>query len=194
MQFCAARPPGHPSRTAIRAGCSSARADRWRAGWVLDQRSRGIERGVNAQHGRQLFVIDANQRGGRFRGIFGIGGDRGDRLAEELRLAHREHWPICTHGTVPRHWLGEVRRGHDAPHDLRHARRRRYRCQDPRPGAVQVHELHVQHVVDVDIRRVLLGPGHALDAAGASHRAADPGRLHQRSRRAADATAPMMRL
>ena len=64
-------------------------------GWVLDQRGRRIQRGVDGQHRRQLFVIDANQRGGRFRGIFGFGGDRGHRLTEELRLTHREHWPIA---------------------------------------------------------------------------------------------------
>ncbi len=139
-------------------------------------------------------MIDANQRGGGFRSIFGFGGHRGDRLAEELRLADREHWSIFAHRTVSRHWLRQVRRGHDAPHTVDPRSVGGIDSRDPRAGAVQVHELHVQYVGDVEIRDVLLGPCHAIDAAIARRRAADPGRFHQRSDRAADATAPMMRL
>ena len=65
---------------------------------------------------------------------------------------------------------------------------------DPCTGAVQVHELHVQHVVEAEVRHVPLRPRHAVDAADARHRTADPGGLHQRSDPAADATASMMRL
>ena len=163
-------------------------------GWVLDQWGRRIQRGVDAQHRRQLFMIDANQCGGRFRGIFGFGGDRGHRLTEELRLTHREHWSIFVHWTVPRHGLRQVGRGHDAPHAFDTPRVGCIDADDPCTGAVQVHELHVQHVLEAEVRHVLLRSRHAVDAADPSHRTADPGGLHQRSDRAADATASMMRL
>ena len=122
---------------------------------------------------RELLDVDPHEARGLLGGVERLGRDRGYRVAVELGLADREHGPVPQLGAEAWHRIREIRGGHDEP-DAGHGHgRTRVDAADPRPRHVERDELHVQDVIQVDVRDVLLPPGDPLDAADACRRLPD---------------------
>ena len=140
---------------------------------VLDERRiRGQGRRDRVDRG-ELLEIDPHEARGLLGGVERLGGDRGHGVAVELRLADREHGPVPQLWAEARHRVREVGGGHDEP-DAGHGKgRARVDPADPRPRHVERDELHVEHVLEVDVGDVLLPPGDALDPADARRRLPD---------------------
>ena len=117
------------------------------------------------EDGRQLLVLDPDEAGRLLGGVVGLRGDRRDGLAVVVGLADREDRPILELRAEARHRLREVGRGDreaDAG-DLEGGAR--VDGDDPRPGAVEGHELRVEDVVEMEVGHVRLPAGDPVEPA-----------------------------
>ena len=142
-------------------------------GGILDERRIRRERAGDREHGRQLLVLDPDEPGGRLGQLAGVRDDQRHGVAVVLGLAHREDRPILVLRPVPGHGLRQVVRGHDEVDAGQGERLGGVDAQDPRPGAVQRHQLRVERIRDREVREVLLGARDAVDAADAVGGVAD---------------------
>ena len=82
----------------------------------LHERSMCVERRCDRQHRGQFLDIDANERRGVSRGVFGVCDDHRHWLAGKLRLVCREHRAIGEDGPVAGNRLRQIAGSEDAAH------------------------------------------------------------------------------
>ena len=116
---------------------------------------------------RELLDVNPHETRGLLGCVERLGGDRGHRVAVELRLADRQHGPVAQLRAEARHRVREVGGGHDETNAGHGEGRARVDPDDPRPCHVERDELHVEDVLEVDVRDVLLAPGDPLDPTDA---------------------------
>ena len=143
------QPNVHSSRMLVRASGPGLRERR-----ILDERRRGIERRVDGQHRRQLFVVDANQR----RRVLGrVHAFRPQRRRPARRRTSFRRRPAPAdrrRRAVARHRAAAGRRAvrmQRTPAMLAARAASTPRMRGARAG--QVHELDVEDVVEPDDRR-----------------------------------------
>ena len=193
--------PHRPSRTATRGERSCASGSCLDANSrILDERRRGIERLLDGEHRRQLFVVDPHEPPPPALAASSVS-------AATAATGSPKNFVSPTASTGRSLYAGPYRgtgcgrspavRTPRTPVNL--GRLARVDPVDARACAVQVNELDVQDVVEPDVGGVPLGAGHALDAADAresiapiqlSAISAAPSRLQPRLDDAAVAAAP----
>ena len=108
-------------------------------------------------------------------GILRLGRDGRDGFTEEFGLADREDRPVRERRPVARHGLRQIRGREDDAHALDRASRAVASIDiDARVRDRQVHELHVQDVVEMDVGDVALRAGDAVASADALVRPSNP--------------------
>ena len=90
-----------------------------------------------------------------------------------VRLADGEHRPILELRPESRHRLRQVGGGHDGAHAGDGEGGARVDAVDPRAGAVDRHELDVEHVIEMEVGDVGLASGHPIEPADPGRRRAD---------------------
>ncbi len=116
-----------------------------------------IERGARVDDGGQRLVLDLDQLGRVARELARRGDDRGDRIADEARLADGEgvvlELPAGRRRDLEER-LGQDRdlvAGQRADHAGRLERRADVDRDDPRVRVGRAHEVHEAHVVALDV-------------------------------------------
>ena len=148
-------------------------------GGVLDERRIRRERPGDREHRRQLLVLHAHEPGGRLGQLARVGHDQRDGIAMVLRLADRQDGPVLVLGPEAGHGLRQVVRRHHEVDAGQGERPGGVDAQDPRPRAVQRHQLRVEGVRDREVREVPLRSRDAVDAADAVGGVADPRAGHR---------------
>ena len=159
---------------------------------VLDERRSRIEGAGDGEYRGQLLELDPHQPGRLRRHLFRLGGDDCQWLAVVLDLARRQDWPVVELRPEARHRLRQVRRGHDESDAGQALRSRRVDRDDPGVGAVDRHQLRVEHVREPHVGDVLLRAGDALLTADPARGRADLCRGHRGSPSATATTASMI--
>ena len=136
-----------------------------RSDGILDERGGRVEGAGDREDGRQLLVVDPDEASRLLGGVQGLRGDRRDRLAVIVGLADREDRPILELRAEARHRLWEVRRGEREAHAGHLECGARVDGDDPRPGAVEAHELRVEHVLEMEVGHVRLPAGDPVEPA-----------------------------
>jgi hypothetical protein len=94
-------------------------------------------------------------------------------------LATGQDRPVLELRSEARHRIGEIVRGERQAHAGHLERGAGVDGDDPRPGAVEAHQLHVQRILEPDVGHVRLSAGDAVDAADPGGRRADARAVHR---------------
>ena len=121
---------------------------------VLNEWRGRVEGRGDREHGRQFLVLDSDEAGRLLGGVAGLGRDRHHRVAVIASLANRDDRPILELRTESRDRLWQIcgADGQADAGDLEGGTR--VDGGDPGPGAIERHELRVQHVVETDVGHV----------------------------------------